>query len=61
MANINLSTQSGSITDITTEDFNNNSINNGRQNWPAGALSIFIVGSIDSNGNSNNSLEVPIS
>ena len=52
MANINLSTQSGSITDITTEDFNNNSINNGRQNWPAGALSIFIVGSIDSNGNS---------
>jgi len=61
VANINLSTQSGSITDITTEDFNNNSINNGRQNWPAGALSIFIVGSIDSNGNSNNSLEVPIS
>jgi hypothetical protein len=52
VANINLSTQSGSITDITTEDFNNNSINNGRQNWPAGALSIFIVGSIDSNGNS---------
>jgi hypothetical protein len=52
IANINLSTQSGSITDITTEDFNNNSINNGRQNWPAGALSIFIVGSIDSNGNS---------
>jgi hypothetical protein len=52
IANINLSTQSGSMTDITTEDFNNNSINNGRQNWPAGALSIFIVGSIDSNGNS---------
>jgi hypothetical protein len=52
IANINLSTQSGSMTDITTENFNNNSINNGRQNWPAGALSIFIVGSIDSNGNS---------
>ena len=61
VANINLSTQSGSITDITTETFANDTINQNRTNWPAGALSIFIVGSLDSNGNSNNNLEVPIS